>query len=221
MLGGAALSVAGCPSKKEGDEDDPLATFLRTFVSTIQATGLAGLGAAAVAKLGPLRANPQALHDAIFAGPRWSQAAGATNWERLGALMREDFETGRVARIDGWVVSLTEYYFSALVSLVLGGTFKAAATTKANAVALPVDLEKGKELYDLHCKTCHQEDGGGLAGSTAPDVRPRLSEQRTELVQSVLEGKNEGNGKMPAFEGKLTRTDANSIVGYMQESFKP
>ena len=61
------------------------------------------------------RPTKGSLVDALFAGQDWTGASGADVLKRLAALVKADFEEGRVESVSGWVLSLTEVRLAALV----------------------------------------------------------------------------------------------------------
>ena len=78
----------------------------------------------------------------------------------------------------------------------------------------------GKELYDIHCSECHEENQLGLkkvppklhdvfSHSTLPDgTTPATSEA---VRQVIIHGKR----TMPAFNGRLTEDQVEDLIAYL------
>ena len=65
----------------------------------------------------PAENEIQLLSDRIFSEIRWDLLQSGDAREVIARRVREDFREGRVVRLQGWVVSLTEARLSALVAL--------------------------------------------------------------------------------------------------------
>ena len=75
------------------------------------------------------------------------------------------------------------------------------------------------KLYSKHCATCHGNDGrartfkGKLKHArdlTDAEWQARVSDER--IFNSI----NNGRGKMPDFEKKLSESQINALVGYVR-----
>jgi mono/diheme cytochrome c family protein len=100
---------------------------------------------------------------------------------------------------------------AALVSVDSGGT------AAAQKVAMSAKAKHGESVFKQQCVGCHNKQAGdttpfgppnlhGLIGGANPMVTPQ------EAVETITKGK----GIMPAFEGKLTPQDINSVVAYLK-----
>jgi mono/diheme cytochrome c family protein len=78
---------------------------------------------------------------------------------------------------------------------------------------------KGREVYTANCARCHGGDGLGKTKLgelvEAPDIsdtkwQGRRSDRR--LQQSVVKGR----GQMPAFGGKLTKSEIAAAIAYVR-----
>ena len=86
--------------------------------------------------------------------------------------------------------------------------------------------ERGKELYNTYCVTCHLDDGKGV-----PDLNPPLgktstvSGNKTKLIQLMLKGtlSNEGdNAKYPNAMNPydyLSDQEIADVLSYIRKSF--
>ncbi|HMY80083.1 MAG TPA: cytochrome c, partial [Thauera aminoaromatica] len=83
---------------------------------------------------------------------------------------------------------------------------------------IPSADERGRELYDRHCRACHgaKAGGDGLVASSLRQPVPNFTEgfggkAQDELVRVVLHGR----GAMPGFDTALSKDDAEKVVRYM------
>ncbi len=85
--------------------------------------------------------------------------------------------------------------------------------------SLPVLGEDAAGNFKAKCAMCH---GADASGNTAmgkkfniPDLRaPEIQKKsKAELVTVIAKGKN----KMPAFEGKLSSDEVNSMAAYVHQ----
>jgi mono/diheme cytochrome c family protein len=75
------------------------------------------------------------------------------------------------------------------------------------------DMQKGREVYDMHCVTCHGMSGYAIdmtIPSFANGDRMFLMDQ--EMLQSVRNGKN----MMPAFRGLLSDEEIRDVITYLR-----
>lgn len=75
------------------------------------------------------------------------------------------------------------------------------------------DMQKGREVYDMHCVTCHGMNGYAIdmtIPSFANGDRMFLMDQ--EMLQSVRNGKN----MMPAFRGLLSDEEIRDVITYLR-----
>jgi mono/diheme cytochrome c family protein len=81
------------------------------------------------------------------------------------------------------------------------------------ALANASDIFNGREVYELHCQTCHGMDGQAIEpgvpdfslgeGLFAPDV---------DLVQRL----RDGGGHLPSYRGLLTDDELRDVVAYIR-----
>lgn len=93
----------------------------------------------------------------------------------------------------------------------------------------PVQVARGRVVYDKHCAECHGVNGKGQPGDwRARDADgnyppPPLDDSAhawhhpTEaLLESVREGSPQGMGKMPAMKDKLSEQAIQDVVAYIK-----
>ena len=84
------------------------------------------------------------------------------------------------------------------------------------AAALPAragDMQKGREVYEMHCVACHGMDGYAVdmtIPSFANGDRMFLMDQ--EMLQSIRTGKN----LIPAFRGLLSDQEIRDVITYLR-----
>ncbi|BCD60914.1 MULTISPECIES: c-type cytochrome [unclassified Nitratiruptor] len=72
--------------------------------------------------------------------------------------------------------------------------------------------DKGAELFQSTCASCHGPDGKGMNG-----MAPNLREYDDTIITHVLEhGKHGVIGKMPAFKGRLTPVQEKAVATYIR-----
>ena len=100
-----------------------------------------------------------------------------------------------------------------------------AVQEEVNAIAT-LDLTKGKELYDLKCKVCHQENGEGMSGAFPPLAKADyLFNNLAEAVIGVITGQSGEltvngtvyNSVMPP--NVLTDEEATDVMNYILNSW--
>ena len=74
----------------------------------------------------------------------------------------------------------------------------------------PEELEKGKQIFEMTCSTCHGLDGGGAMGPNIQGLPFRLG---VDAVANVI--KNGMPGGMPPFGGQLDAAQIQQVVGYL------
>ena len=75
------------------------------------------------------------------------------------------------------------------------------------------DMQKGREVYEMHCVACHGMDGYAVdmtIPSFANGDRMFLMDQ--EMLQSIRTGKN----LMPAFRGLLSDQEIRDVITYLR-----
>ncbi|MEQ1504279.1 MAG: cytochrome c, partial [Myxococcota bacterium] len=80
----------------------------------------------------------------------------------------------------------------------------------------PTDEQRGKELYERHCVSCHGAKAAGDGPATSalvfevPDLQGKVKSDRATIDLVVL-----GKGTMPAFEASFESDDARRVLQYM------
>ena len=89
-----------------------------------------------------------------------------------------------------------------------------------------LDITKGKEIYDLKCKVCHQENGEGTPGAFPPLAKSDyLANNLSEAVVGVIAGQTGEltvngtvyNSVMPP--NVLTDEEATDVMNYILNSW--
>ncbi len=104
-----------------------------------------------------------------------------------------------------------------------GGEWKAPADAKMLASPLPgnsATIQKGKELYNLYCATCHGETGFGDGPARGP-LGEKPANFHQEKIKSQAIGElfwklTTGRRDMPSFEKILTEEQRWQLVSYVQ-----
>jgi mono/diheme cytochrome c family protein len=93
----------------------------------------------------------------------------------------------------------------------------------------PVQVARGHAIYEKNCAECHGANGKGQPG----DWRVRDAEGKypppplddsahawhhptAVLMQAIREGSPQGEGNMPAWDGKLTEQEMQDVVAYIK-----
>ena len=72
--------------------------------------------------------------------------------------------------------------------------------------------DKGAELFQSACASCHGPDGRGMNG-----MAPNLREYDDKIISAVLEhGKKGIIGTMPSFKGRLTPVQIKAVATYIR-----
>ena len=85
-------------------------------------------------------------------------------------------------------------------------------TAVTNGV-LAADERKGREVYDLHCATCH-----GTNGVSPDPMVPNFADgdalflMDSELLQRI----GDGSDTMPAFRGLLNAEEMRDVIAYIR-----
>ena len=83
----------------------------------------------------------------------------------------------------------------------------------------PSDMERGKELYELHCVACHGVKNHGDGPATAAlvaDVPDLVGKVKSDDVTARLV--MAGQGAMPSYEASFDLRDAKRVLKYMAEA---
>jgi mono/diheme cytochrome c family protein len=124
-----------------------------------------------------------------------------------------------------------------LAGLMLSACEKApdpAAALPPDAVLLKRDLDPaqvahGRAVYDQHCAECHGTAGKGQPGDwrvrdadgmfpppPLDDSAHAWHHPTAVLLQVIREGSPQGQGKMPAWNGKLSEQEMQDVVSYIK-----
>jgi mono/diheme cytochrome c family protein len=100
------------------------------------------------------------------------------------------------------------------VALVLAAALGAAASA-GTAVQPPksADLVRGKKLFRANCGPCHRLAAAGTRGG----VGPNLTWDPIEYSLGVWTINN-GTSLMPAFKGRLTRTEVRDLAAFLAKA---
>lgn len=115
--------------------------------------------------------------------------------------------------------------------LIFGATFLTTiislmAFQKKQKFDLKASIERGKEVYNAQCITCHMEKGEGLEGAFPPLAKADyLMADKNRSIKQIIEGvtgemKVNGvvyNGAMPAID--LTDEQVSDVLNYVRNSW--
>jgi mono/diheme cytochrome c family protein len=98
-----------------------------------------------------------------------------------------------------------------------GGTAVPGADPMAGEKWGGGDARLGTQLYGMHCAMCHGAEGAGgnVMGLVVPTLRDASWHERmtdNQIAVTVAHGK----GGMPAFVGKLEKSEINAVVAYLR-----
>jgi mono/diheme cytochrome c family protein len=81
------------------------------------------------------------------------------------------------------------------------------------ALANASDIFQGREVYEMHCQTCHGMDGRAMEPGT-PDfsLGEGLFAPDVDLVQRL----RDGGGHLPSYRGLLTDDELRDVVAYIR-----
>jgi mono/diheme cytochrome c family protein len=101
-----------------------------------------------------------------------------------------------------------------VIALVLAASLAAAASA-GTAVKPPknADLVRGKKLFRVNCGPCHRLAAAGTRGG----VGPNLTWDPVEYSLGVWTINN-GTSLMPAFKGRLTRTEIRDLAAFLAKA---
>lgn len=102
-----------------------------------------------------------------------------------------------------------------------------AASVERTADA--AQLARGQAVYERHCRACHGIEGQGLPGDwrirdadghfpppPLDDSAHAWHHPTAALLQMIREGSPAGQGKMPAWQGRLTEGQMQDVVAYIK-----
>lgn len=91
---------------------------------------------------------------------------------------------------------------------------------------LKASIERGKEVYNTQCITCHMEKGEGIEGVFPPVAKSDyLMADKNRSIKQILEGASGEmtvngktyNGEMPAVD--LTDEQVSDVLNYVRNSW--
>jgi mono/diheme cytochrome c family protein len=96
--------------------------------------------------------------------------------------------------------------------------FVAALAFSLSTPAVFADSQAGIALFKAKCAMCHGADG---KGDTAMGKNLKLKDFSSDDVQNVHDSEmktliENGNGKMPAFKGKLTDKQLGDVIQFVR-----
>ena len=87
--------------------------------------------------------------------------------------------------------------------------FKAALLLGVCAIAQASDIFGGKEVYELHCQTCHGMDGQSIEPGVPDFSRGEsLYAPDVDLVRVL----RDGDGHLPTFRGLLSDEELRDVI---------
>ncbi|HKZ38533.1 MAG TPA: cytochrome c [Chryseolinea sp.] len=114
-----------------------------------------------------------------------------------------------------------------IITLLLIATISLMAFKKTNQkFDLKASIERGKEVYNSQCITCHMEKGEGIEGAFPPVAKSDyLMADKKRAVKQILEGASGEmvvngvtyNGEMPAID--LTDEQVSDVLNYVRNSW--
>jgi mono/diheme cytochrome c family protein len=98
------------------------------------------------------------------------------------------------------------------IILTIGGTW-----TASDLDFLFLTARTGPEVYESFCQNCHGENGRGANRETNLYAdRRRLRNADSELITSILDGKND----MPGYSNVLTYEEAQNVLEFIRGDLK-
>lgn len=105
-------------------------------------------------------------------------------------------------------------------------TFMQLAHSEEVLVVSEPRLQRGREIYEEHCRVCHGDRGNGATWTnsvlnppprnfTSPQARRILTRKR--MLASVTHGRKET--AMMSFSSRLSEKDIESVVDYIRQTF--
>ena len=75
------------------------------------------------------------------------------------------------------------------------------------------DIFNGKEVYEMHCQTCHGVDGRSMEPGTPDFTRGEsLMVPDTELFDRLWDGMSH----MPSYRGMIEDSDLRDVIAYVR-----
>ncbi len=89
----------------------------------------------------------------------------------------------------------------------------AAVAACMSALAFASDIFNGREVYEMHCQTCHGMDGQAMEPGVPDFSRGEsLYAPDVDLVQRL----RDGDGHLPSYRGLLTDEELRDVVAYIR-----
>ena len=77
------------------------------------------------------------------------------------------------------------------------------------------ELTKGREIWGVHCSSCHGSSGQGGRGKKLNNGNLSTNyPDRLEIINLIQNGKGQG---MPAFSSKITVEETKAVIRYVME----
>ena len=98
---------------------------------------------------------------------------------------------------------------------------------QAQKFDLKASIERGKEVYNVHCITCHMEKGEGLEGVFPPVAKSDyLMADKARSINQIIKGASGEmtvngktyNGEMPGVD--LTDEQVSDVLNYVRNSWE-
>jgi putative membrane protein len=95
-----------------------------------------------------------------------------------------------------------------------------ASVDGATSASPEVDVARAAQLYEQHCRVCHQTDGRGQNGRLAADLTgATLAQPDDVLLRSIREGKSGSIGLMPAWRRVLSDEEQRAVLAHLRARF--
>ena len=79
--------------------------------------------------------------------------------------------------------------------------------------AMAADINKGRELYTVHCASCHGGRGGSVMPGATDFTRPETLMKPDNMLAAIIRG---GRNAMPAYQGLLKDRDILDVIAYLR-----
>ena len=89
----------------------------------------------------------------------------------------------------------------------------AAALIVVGHYVQAADIFNGREVYEMHCQTCHGIDGSSVEPGTPDFTRGEsLMSPDTELFKRLWDGM----AHMPSYRGMIEESDLRDVIAYVR-----
>ena len=106
--------------------------------------------------------------------------------------------------------------FNLLLTLLILGAVLAACSSPnqeaAPASTDPGEVQRGQEIYQESCSSCHGPNREGLSG---PSLLPAELDQGRSTYFNIIEN---GSGAMPAWGDTYSESEINAVIDYLFSS---